>query len=413
MTVHIVGAGIAGLAAAVQLARRGRDVVLHEAASEAGGRCRSYHDAILGATIDNGNHLLLSGNTQALSYLRAIGAEDQLVGPQKAEFNFVDLTSSERWRLRLNDGLLPWWLLSPGRRIPGTRALQYAGVARLFFAKPDTTVGNSISCAGPIFDRLWQPLLLAALNTEPAEASASLAAGVLRETLARGGGSCRPLVAANGLSRAFVDPALGFLATRKTAVRCQHRLHAASFCGNHAIQLAFGNDVIRLAPRDQVIMAVPSWTAAEIVPDLVVPTEQRAIVNGHFKIATPPDFPPILGILNGTIQWIFAFADRLSVTVSAADRLVDVGRKQLAEIFWRDIQAATGLAAPLPAWQIIKEKRATFAALPSEDRKRPPARTRWDNLFLAGDFTATGLPATLEGAVRSGFRAADLAIAAA
>ena len=100
------------------------------------------------------------------------------------------------------------------------------------------------------------------------------------------------------------------------------------------------------------------------------------------------------------------------MTVSAADRLLEMRRETLADVFWRDIQAAIGLAAPLPPWQIIKEKRATFAALPSENWKRPPAKTMWGNLFLAGDFTATGLPATIEGAVRSGFRAADLAIAA-
>ena len=102
-----------------------------------------------------------------------------------------------------------------------------------------------------------------------------------------------------------------------------------------------------------------------------------------------------------------------SVTVSAADHLVDRDREELARAFWADIAAVHGLPAALPPWQIVKEKRATFAATPAQDAKRPPAATRWSNLFLAGDWTQTGLPATIEGALRSGEVAARLASAVA
>src|SRR5271166_1795373 len=102
--VHIIGAGLAGLSAAVRLATPDNRVVVHEATAFAGGRCRSYHDASVGMTIDNGNHLLLSGNRAALDYLRSIGAEHRLVGPPAAEFSFVDLAGGEQWTLRFNDG---------------------------------------------------------------------------------------------------------------------------------------------------------------------------------------------------------------------------------------------------------------------------------------------------------------------
>src|SRR6202007_1494398 len=97
--VHVVGAGLAGLAAAVRLARRGARVTLHEAAGQAGGRCRSYHDPALGMVIDNGNHLLLSANHAAAGYLRTIGATNCLIGPPGADFAFVDLASGARWVL--------------------------------------------------------------------------------------------------------------------------------------------------------------------------------------------------------------------------------------------------------------------------------------------------------------------------
>src|SRR5580704_12430936 len=121
--VHIIGAGLAGLSAALKLSARGDDVVVHEATAFAGVRCRSYHDASLGMTIDNGNHLLLSGNRAALDYAREIGAGERLIGPPAAKFPFTDLASGESWRLRFNNGRLPFWIFDPGRRVPATRAL--------------------------------------------------------------------------------------------------------------------------------------------------------------------------------------------------------------------------------------------------------------------------------------------------
>src|ERR1700733_7538646 len=140
-TVHIIGVGLAGLSAAIKLSGRGEQVVVHEATAFAGGRCRSYHDAALGMTIDNGNHLLLSGNRAALAYLRDIGGTDRLAGPDHAEFPFIDLKSSERWTLRFNDGRLPFWIFDASRRVPGSRALDYLALARLLFAAPGQPVG--------------------------------------------------------------------------------------------------------------------------------------------------------------------------------------------------------------------------------------------------------------------------------
>ena len=102
--VHVVGAGLAGLAAALRLAEAGRPVVLHEASPQAGGRCRSYLDTTLGCRIDNGNHLLIAGNASAMEYLDAIGARDTLVGPAEPAYPFLDIATGERWTLRPNTG---------------------------------------------------------------------------------------------------------------------------------------------------------------------------------------------------------------------------------------------------------------------------------------------------------------------
>ena len=408
-TVHIVGAGLAGLAAAIGLAGTGRQVVVHELARHAGGRCRSYFEPALGLTIDNGNHLLLSANHAALAFLETIGSEDRLVGPAEAEFAFADLASGDRWVLRPNHGRLPWWIFSKTRRVPGTRPADYLSLLRLLPARADRSLDEVIECKGALYERLWRPVFLAALNTDPPEGSARLAGAIVRETFARGGSACRPLVARDGLGAAFIDPALAYLERNGVKLCFDHPLRRLEFADEKIRALDFGEDRVDLAEGDSVILAVPAPVASLLLPELPAPGKFRAIVNAHFKVDPPKTIPRILGIVNGTAEWLFAFPGRLAVTISAADRWIEAPREELAKKIWADIAQLTGMGDELPPWQIIKERRATFAALPEENAKRPAAQTRWRNLFLAGDWTATGLPATIEGAIRSGNSAARLA----
>ncbi|GGC62121.1 hydroxysqualene dehydroxylase HpnE [Chelatococcus reniformis] len=407
--VHVVGAGLAGLSAAVRLVEAGCRVVLHEAAPAAGGRCRSYYDPALDLVIDNGNHLLLSGNRTVLDYLGRIGAGDSLRGPASAAFDFADLASGARWRLRPNDGRVPWWLFDRSRRVPETRVRDYLAPLGVLRAPAHATVGEAMRCAGPLYERLWRPVLLAALNTDPKDGSARLAASILRETLGAGGQACRPLVAANGLSASFIDPALAYIAARGATIRFADRLRSIGLDGDRAATLDFtGSGAVALSSGETVLLAVPPWTARELLPGLEVPDAFRAIVNAHFRVKPPAGLAPVLGIVNGLTEWLFAYPQHLSVTISSADRLFDVPRETLAADIWREVAALTGLSDTLPPWQIVREKRATFAATPSQDARRPQARTRWTNVVLAGDWTQTGLPATIEGAVRSGYKAASL-----
>jgi squalene-associated FAD-dependent desaturase len=407
--VHIVGAGLAGLSAAIDLVSRGVTVSIHESAPHAGGRCRSYFDPALGMEIDNGNHLILSGNHATLSYLDVIGARDRLYASPRADFPFVDIATGSRWTVRANEGPIPWWVFDKRRRPPGTRLREYLAMMRLLRGTPGATIGQTISCQGPLYDRLIRPFLLAALNTEPPEGSAALAAAVFRETLAAGGRSYRPMIARRGLSDALVAPALRFLEGRGVDVAFGRRLRGLSFDANRVTALDFGDASLALSGDDAIVLAVPSSVAAALIPKLTTPTKYRTIVNAHFRVDPPTACPPITGVINGQVEWLFAFPNRLSVTISAADRLLNVPREQLAASLWSEVAAIAGASQPMPAWQIVRETRATFAATPDEEAKRPPGKTAWANLALAGDWTQTGLPATIEGAIRSGVKAALIA----
>lgn len=404
--VHIIGGGLAGLAAAVRLVGTTDRITVYEATAMPGGRCRSYLDHATGLVIDNGNHLLLTGNHAAFAYARAIGSEDRLVGPEEAEFSFFDLATNEGWKLRLNNGPIPWWIFDPARRVPGTRPADYLRLARLL-AAPDKPIGEVIDCNGPLYEQLLVPLVTSALNTEPREASAALAGAIIRETLARGGKACRPRIAREGLGTAFVEPACAYLQQSGATVRLGQELRALRFVDQRVGELDFGTETVALAPQDAVVLAVPPFAAPGLVPGLSAPSAFRAILNVHFRVDQQPDLPPLIGVLNGTTEWVFAFPGRISTTTSNADRFMNEPREALADTIWREVCAVTGLTGERPRWQIVRERRATFAATPEQNARRPQAATAWRNLFLAGDWTATGLPATIEGAIRSGFRAAD------
>ena len=273
-------------------------------------------------------------------------------------------------------------------------------------------MSDAIGCQGPLWERLIEPFLLAALNADVPGAqqgcSAALAGAVIRQSLARGGRAYRPRLASPTLAAALVDPALTFLAAHGATVRLQAPVRSLAFSGNLVSGFRTGEDDIAIVADDAVILAAPPWNPETHLPDLVAPNAFNAIVNGHFLHAPPQGVAPIVGLIGGTAQWVFAFEDRLSVTVSAADDLADQDREGLAKALWRDVAATHALPAELPPWRIVKERRATFAATPEQNARRPGPRTRWRNLVLAGDWTATGLPATIEGAVRSGERAAAL-----
>ncbi len=414
--VHVVGAGMAGLACAVAVAEAGRAVRISEAAPHPGGRCRSFFDDTLERTIDNGNHLILGGNPATFAYLDTVGARHRLAGQARADFPFVDLRSGERWRLRPNAGRLPWWIFSPRRRVPGTRWTQYLAGLMLATAGTEATVAECLAGAGPLVEKLWQPLTVAVLNASIEEGAAKLLWPVLRLTFGQGEKACRAYVARDGLGPDLVEPGARYVAAHGGDIRYGRRLRGVTAVGARLEALDFGGAAEALDGGDVVVLALPPTVLSQILPEIPAPREARAIVNAHYRLDGPVPMPNdsrLLGLVGGTAHWLFARGDVASVTVSAADDLAEESADRLAALLWADVAKALDLPrAPQPPCRIVKERRATFAQIPAALSQRPPAETNYANLFLAGDWTDTGLPATIEGAVRSGQRAARLALAA-
>lgn len=391
-TLHVVGAGLAGLAAAVAAVRAGWRVEVHEAARHAGGRCRSFRCPRLDRVIDNGSHLLLGANRHALAFAAAIGGSETLerVEPQ---FPFLDINTRRHW------------VVQPGRLVGGV--LETALALGLPWVAAGQTVAARLGRSGA-YDRLWQPLCEAILNTAPEEASARLFACVLREVLLGGKTAMRPYLASAGLSALFAAPAEATLAAHGARLNFGRRL-----IGVTADRLIFDDGSVPLGPHDRAVLALPPWAAATVLPEIPdLPT--AAIVNAHFRLdhaAVLTGGQPFLGLVGGCAQWLFVRDDVASVTVSAAETLALLPAEEVAARLWSEI-APVLRADPstLPAFRVIKERRATLAHTPEAVARRPGPATKVPWLWLAGDWLASPWPCTMEAAIASGLAATRLAV---
>jgi hypothetical protein len=266
-----------------------------------------------------------------------------------------------------------------------------------------------------------EPLAVAALNTPTRQGLARLLGVVLRETLMRGGAACRPMLPKEGLSEALVDPAVATLQARGAEIRFNHRIAGLTIEDKRVTALRGPNETIPLGPSDSVVLAVPPWVAVDLLPRLAAPDSFESILNIHFRLEAEPQGPlaeaGFIGLIGGTAEWVFVKPGHVSVTISAANHMVDETARAIALAVWPNVVDALGLNPALkddmPAWRVVKERRATFAATAAQDARRPQAKTEVaGNIALAGDWTATGLPATIEGAIKSGRSAANVILSA-
>ena len=415
-TVHVVGGGLAGLAAALGCAEAGLRTVVHEAAPRLGGRCRSFHDATLSMTIDNGNHLLMGANRAALGLVARAGALDELVSPDRPAYPMVDLERGHRFVLRPGGAARPWWPFARDGGLAGVAASDLADMLRLARAGPGLTVAQAVRRRGPLWRAFWEPLTVAAINAAPDKAQARLLWPVIARAFLGARAAARPVIARRALAAALVDPVAARLAALGGEVRTAARVDALVVADGRVRALASGPARTALGARDAVILALPWHGARRLLPGLATPDDGAAILNAHFRLAAPP--PPLpggarlLGVLGAISQWIFVRGAHVAVTVSAAQADA-AGADEAARLarIWAEVRAALGLGAGagFEAGRIIIEKRATFDPAPASVARRPqPDAPALANLLLAGDWTATGLPATIEGAVASGDRAAGL-----
>ncbi|KAF0166127.1 MAG: squalene-associated FAD-dependent desaturase [Rhodocyclaceae bacterium] len=410
--IAVIGAGYAGLAAAVELAAAGRQVEVFEASRVPGGRARAVQ--IEGFTVDNGQHILIGAYTETLRLMRAVGADPDVLlrrTPLRFEFPGEFVMSAPRLPAPLHTAfaLLLARGLDWGEKWAAIRLMRglQAGQFRI---EPDITVTAWLdSNKTPSRQRrlLWEPLCIAALNTPAERASAQVLANVLRDSLASSRSASDMLLPQVDLSALFPEPAAEFIARHGGAVQLGRRVSSLRREGD-----AWWID--DAGPFAQVILAVAPYHLGNLVPELapqVAHFDWEPIVTSYFSYPDWVRLPqPMLGVDAGLAQWLF---DRgqlceqyglIAAVISARGRHLDLPMAELERGIHKEIvRLVPDLPAPL-AVQTITEKRATFACVPN--LQRPQARTEMPGLWLAGDYVDSDYPATLEGAVRSGVAAA-------
>ncbi|TVP89137.1 MAG: FAD-dependent oxidoreductase [Thioalkalivibrio sp.] len=432
--VAVIGAGWAGLTAALVLSRAGRKVVLIEAAAMPGGRARTVHSD--GARLDNGQHILVGACRHALSQMRAVGV-NPLLALHPVPFRLL-------MRRRVSGGAAESFLLAPrstrtrdlgaafyeASRDAGLprRLLGLAGAWRMLH-RPltrDLPVADWLRAnAQPsgLRERVWEPLCLAVMNTPPAEASARVFQSVLRQSLLAGDGPARLLIPRRPLGELFAEPALQQLRTLGASIRLATRVRGIEARGGDGFLLTLrGGETLAAG---QVVLAAAQRSAARLLPaePVLDPLRRDLVELGERSICTvylryakaPPELPPLIGLLGQHGQWLVprrlvGDPHWLSVVISAADQYPMPD----ADSRWRRVgrelaQTLPGLGEPQQG-RVICERMATLDARPGLDDRRPDTRTPLPGLYLAGDFCARGLPSTLEAAVQSGQKAAAAAI---
>ncbi|ABK42834.1 amine oxidase [Magnetococcus marinus MC-1] len=429
----IIGGGLAGLACASEALRQGRRPLLVEAAPRLGGRVASHWDRRWGCVLDNGPHLLVGAYKETLAWLAQLGVQE---GLQRGTAYHFYTPQHGHHKLSLGPGWAAWRLGRGLAQLPGLSGGELWSLRGLLpalwrehvrGAAHALTVTQWLQRAGSppqLFERLWEPLCLATLNEGPGSADAHLFAGVLSRLFLWNSADAQPLYPTQDLSSLLVEPARRWIEQRGGVIRTGLRLQGLEQSQQQITALilhsATEGVTWHLPAGLPVVLAIPHWSLASLLPQWAQQqgwTEWPAapIVAVHLRYDGAVKQPaPMVGMPGSVSQWLCqwpmaAGEGRISAAISAAYREVSWQSQRLIDAVHQDVVAQQPqLAGMQPQGRVIKTQRATFASWPGVNRWRPNGRcTPWHNMYLAGDWTATGLPATIEGAVQSGRQAAQ------
>ena len=427
--VAVVGAGFAGIAAAVALAKAGRRVLLVEARGHLGGRAATLVDRATGEPVDNGQHVMFGCYVQTLALLDELGQRDAVMVQPALHVPFIGPDGARRdlrcanlpAPLNLAAGLLRWRAIDMRER---ARAARLAlALIRGATPHPHETVSAWLMRMGQtrrLRGWLWDPLAVAALNESPDVAAASMFAPVLRELFTGGRQSSSLVLPRVPLGELYAEPARAYLTARGSIVHTGRPARVSIAARGFTVR---AGDTRWTVPG--VVSAVPWHQLGALFEDGVPPPlapiaaaaarmQPVAIVTVNLWYDRPVLDTPFAGLIGRTAQWVFdrrALAgdasSHVSVITSAASGLSERGDDAIIEIISADLRAALPRArdARVTRATVIREKQATFSVKPGSP-ERPEERTPLNGFFLAGDWLRTGLPGTIEGAVRSGNRAA-------
>ena len=440
----VIGGGLAGLAAGVGLADAGWRVTVLERGGALGGRARSFRDLATGDVVDNGQHVFLGCYTQTLRFLKRLGTDGLIAFQPQLTVAFAE-AGRRPAVLRCPSWPAPWSLAAGvwgfGALSWGDKAAMTRAVAAIRGLDGDAapadrldrmTVAQWLTALGQTprsRQVFWDPLTVAALNDDPAQTSALGLATVLARMFGEGPAAARLGLASVGLSDLYTQPAAQIIEQAGGSVRLNTAVAAVDGDGGRAtgVQLAGGE---RLT-ADAYVMALPPHELARLLPSSLTTREPALaglsrftaspIVSINLWLDRPVTDQIFVGFIGRRVQWLFnrpqvvteGPSTHVALVISAASAYVGQTTEHLVALAREDLEACLPAArgAQLLKTQVVREHAATVRTPPGSRAWRPGPATAWPNLSIAGDWTATGLPATIESAVASGHAAAEKIVA--
>ena len=418
--IVVIGGGFAGLSAASFLSNAGFKIELLEASPKPGGRAYSFLDNETGAVIDNGQHILMGCYNETLKFFKLIGAEGKLSKQSHLSLNFVK-ENFELCRLTGSGSFYPFNLLSA--------VLNYSAISFYekllfikFFAKIYLYTDKDLKKltvlewllkekqTENLIKSFWEILAVAAMNTDIKKVSANIFATVLKKIFFMGNDSSVIILPSLGLTETYCDDALRFISKKEGSVSFSEPVITLNVQENVIKEIVTTRRII--SDFDCVISAIPLYAFKKIVTgnNFLSGFELKysSILTVHLFLKENRFVNTFYGLIDSPVQWVFNKGTHLTVVISNADKFMNISQEEIIELILNELKKYIHLErSEISTYKIIKEKRATF--IPSNDilDKRPSVYTPFKNLFLAGDWTDTGLPSTIESAVKSGRFAAD------
>ncbi len=430
--VAVLGAGYAGLAAAVELTLRGHDVTLIEARAVLGGRAHSFLENKTGQWLDNGQHIFMGCYHATLGLLRQLGVEDRLYSPPTMAVPFLSERGRSSQTATLPAPLHLFSALLGFKEMKAADKLAAIGLALRLRCGQEPGAEETVQAwlerwkqTPNSIRALWEPLCIAALNEPVATGSATLFATVIRRSFLASADDSRILLSKVGLSQLFGPEVRQLLAMCGGTLLVQAPVRELRFSGSrlHEIDLSDGTTL-----HPEAVVSTLPW---HVLRGLL-PAESRLaracrqigdapIVSLHLWMDRPVLEEPFIGFLDSPVHWVFSRdhihgaepnqpGHVITAVVSGARDLVDQTAAELEELTLRELSRFLPKVreAQVLHRMVYKARSATFAALPETEPVRPAAPTEWTNFWLAGDWTTTGLPATIEGAIWSGQHTAQV-----
>lgn len=424
--IVIVGGGLAGLSAAAFLVKNNFHVRIFEQSPKLGGRAYSFIDSESGDEIDNGQHLLLGCYKDTFEFASIINASENFIFEKKlsipmatvagqdysGKIIYLEATSAP-YPLSLFFGLLNFDALTFLERIKILELL-----AKIFFSNynaAELTVEEFLENNGQsnnIKKYLWEILSIGSLNCKSRDASAEIFVRILREIFFTGGDASKFVIPKYGLSKSFCEPARKYLEGQGSEIFLSNGLQAAQNDGTKISSLQFDNS---LNDYDDVIVAAPPFalnkiTGLESLAQNEI-FEYSPILTVHVWLNENHLKEKYYALIDSPVHWVFNHQKFVTIVISAAEEFVAMSEVEIFDLVWKELEIYLKLRKEnLIRYKVLKEKRATF--IPSKQilNRRPGVKTKFDNLFLAGDWIDTELPSTIESAVRSGKMAAEAVI---